>query len=313
MNHEVFMRRCFQLAKLGKGKVSPNPMVGCVVVKNGKIISEGYHKKYGEAHAEVNALKNLGAKDLEDATVYVSLEPCSHYGKTGPCCELLHEKGVKNLVVASQDPNPKVSGSGLRYLEERGVKVTVRVLDEEQQKLNKAFWVNQLQKRPYIILKWAESSDGYIGKMNGEGIKISSDASKNFVHQLRNEVDGILVGKRTLINDNPKLDCRFYSDKQLRKVLFSSNKIHTDQGYSVINPSTINEDLNNLYNENIGSILVEGGKQTLQFFIDHNLFDETYIIKNPIEINEGVTAPKINNKSVSSFHLGVDKIYHYIK
>ena len=313
MKHEFYLKRCLQLAELGKGNVSPNPMVGCVVVKNNKIIAEGYHEKFGEAHAEVNALKNLSPEDLIEATVYVSLEPCSHHGKTGPCCELLVAKGAQKVVIASEDPNPQVNGRGVSYLEKNNVEVISNQLTVAEQHLNRAFRLNQKLKRPYIIAKWAESKDGFIGKLNGEMIAISHESSKNFVHQLRHESDAILIGSATLKNDHPKLDCRYYSDKQLHKIVFTRNNNLQAEGFINLSPDNLIEQLQNLYkDQNIGQILIEGGAKTIEYFIKLNLIDEIIRIKSDTILSDGVLAPDITDLQANNhFELDKDKVSQY--
>ena len=220
----VFMRRCLQLASLGRGHVSPNPMVGAVVVHRGQIIGEGYHRCYGQPHAEVNAINSVrDAGLLPECTLYVSLEPCSHYGKTPPCADLIVQKKIPRVVVGCLDPFPKVSGQGVARLREAGVEVVTGVLEEECKALNRTFMTCQIDERPFVTLKWAQSRDGYIDRIRKPGepaIRISDDVSSVWVHRLRAEADAILVGTNTAVADNPSLTTRlWYGRSPLRIVL----------------------------------------------------------------------------------------------
>ena len=211
------MRRCLQLAALGRGHVSPNPMVGAVVVHKGKIIGEGYHRRCGEAHAEVNAIRSVKNEELlRESTIYVSLEPCSHYGKTPPCCKLIIEKQIPRVVMACFDPFPEVSGRGVRMLREAGVEVITGILEEEAIRLNSHFMTVQKFHRPYILLKWAQSSDGFIDRMRScseSPVLFSNAVTLTSVHRLRAEYDAILVGTRTALYDDPSLTVRYWSGK----------------------------------------------------------------------------------------------------
>ena len=221
---EFFMRRAMELATLGLGKVSPNPLVGCVVVHDNKIIGEGWHKLYGSAHAEVNAIDSVIDKNLlQESTVYVNLEPCSHYGKTPPCADLLVSHKVKRVVIANVDPNPKVAGTGINKLMEAGIEVGRGVLEEKGNDLNKRFFCAFRKQRPYVILKWAETADGFIARENYDSKWISNEFSRQLVHKWRSEEDAILVGKNTALYDNPKLNVRNWTGRDPIRVVIDHN------------------------------------------------------------------------------------------
>jgi diaminohydroxyphosphoribosylaminopyrimidine deaminase/5-amino-6-(5-phosphoribosylamino)uracil reductase len=310
-NDEKYIKRCFLLAKEGSGMVSPNPMVGAVVVCDDKIIGEGYHKQYGSFHAEVNAINSVKDKKLlKDSTLYVSLEPCSHYGKTPPCSDFIIENKIKRVVISCKDYNEKVNGRGIKKLEDASIEVLCGVLEEEGLGLNKVFFTFQRKKRPYITLKWAQTIDGFMD-IERKGDKkedywISNDALRVWVHKQRAESDAILVGRKTIENDNPQLNLRYYYGKNpLRIVIDKDLKIHQDkniynrrQDTIIFNSikdfnegslslkkidfssskKVIDEILSHLYKNNITSLIVEGGYFTLKQFIDNNLWDEANII-----------------------------------
>jgi diaminohydroxyphosphoribosylaminopyrimidine deaminase/5-amino-6-(5-phosphoribosylamino)uracil reductase len=326
--HEIYIQRCIQLAKNGLGTTYPNPMVGSVIVYNDTIIGEGWHQKAGEAHAEVNAINSVKDKSLlSKATIYVSLEPCSHFGKTPPCCDLIIKHKIPNVVVGTVDPNSKVAGTGIKRLVENGTNVTVGILEKECTELNKRFFTFHNKKRPYIILKWAESLDGFIApltKEKQEPVWISNAFSRQLVHKWRSEEQAILVGTKTVLDDNPKLDVRdWQGENPIRIVLDRTGKI-TDN-YFVKNKKTktivITEQENLtasdnlifesvifdiqltkkiadiLYKYGIQSVIIEGGKQTLQTFIDDNLWDEARVFIGDISLKEGIKAPFLNEIS----------------
>ena len=323
--HEFYIKRCIQLAKNGLGTTYPNPMVGSVVVYNNEIIGEGWHRKSGESHAEVNAINSVKDKSLlSKSTIYVSLEPCSHFGKTPPCCDLIIKHKIPNVVVGSVDPNEKVSGTGIKRLQENGVNVTISVLEKECNELNKRFFTFHIKKRPYIILKWAESLDGFIApltKDKKEPVWISNEFSRQLVHKWRSEEQAILVGTNTVLEDNPKLDVRdWFGKNPIRIVLDKTGKISND--YFVKDEKTktivITEQENLTFSENciyenaifdikltktiadisykygIQSIVIEGGKQTLQSFIDDNLWNEARVFIGNIHLKSGIIAPVLN-------------------
>ena len=272
------MHRCLQLAANAKQTSRPNPMVGAVIVADGRIIGEGFHIKAGQPHAEVNAFASVRPADehlLPQATLYVNLEPCSHYGKTPPCADLIIRKGVKRVVVGCLDPFEKVAGRGIQKLRDAGVDVTVGVLEEECKRLNCVFFTYVTKHRPYIILKWAQSANGYIDN-NFHSEKFSTPHTQMLVHKLRSECDAILVGNVTEQREHPQLNVRYWSGKSPKKIVLSHD-----------NPL----DLEQLYNEGIQSLLVEGGRQTLQWFIDNRLYDEVRIETSPKTIESGTPAP----------------------
>lgn len=325
--HEIYIKRCIELAKNGLGTTYPNPLVGSVIVYDGKIIGEGWHRKAGEPHAEVNAVNSVKDKSLlSKATIYVSLEPCSHFGKTPPCCDLIITHKIPNVVIGTIDPFAKVAGNGIKKLIEAGKNVTVGILEDECNELNKRFFTFHQQKRPYIILKWAETADGFIAPLHKKEQKpvwITNPYSRQLVHKWRSEEQAILVGTQTVLDDNPKLDVRDWSgENPIRIVLDRTGKISEE--YSVKDHKTktiiVTENQNfknsdNLFYENctfdaslpfnvtetlfkhgIQSVLIEGGRQTLQTFIDANLWDEALIFKGNVSFTNGISAPNLSGK-----------------
>ncbi len=335
---EKYMARCIELAKKGAGNVSPNPMVGCVIVRNGEIIGEGWHKKCGEAHAEVNAVNSVKNQELlKESTIYVSLEPCSHYGKTPPCCDLIIAKQIPNVVIGTIDPFAKVAGRGIARIKNAGINVTLDVLKEECQKLNKRFFTFHEQKRPYVFLKWAQTKDGFIDKIRtaeeyGQPTWITGAEVQKNVHRMRAEEDAILVGTNTAANDNPSLTVRLCEGKNPLRVVLDRNlkldkSLHLFDGstetivinalknqegdmisYAKIDYSQeiIPQILEVLYNKNCLSLIVEGGRQVLQSFINTGLWDEAHIYTGDKEFGNGVEAPEIHGKQCQSRALGVD-------
>ncbi|WBL23987.1 bifunctional diaminohydroxyphosphoribosylaminopyrimidine deaminase/5-amino-6-(5-phosphoribosylamino)uracil reductase RibD [Zunongwangia sp. HRR-M8] len=327
---EKYIKRCLQLAQNGLGSTYPNPMVGSVIVYKDKIIGEGWHQKAGEAHAEVNAVNSV--KDpqlLKKSTIYVSLEPCSHFGKTPPCSDLIIAKGIKKVVVATVDPFAEVAGRGIKKLMEAGCDVTLGVLEKEAQNLNKRFFTFHNKKRPYIILKWAQSEDGFIAPYKREDrapVWISNRYSKQLVHKWRAEEQSILVGTKTAIDDNPKLNTRLHvGNDPVRVVIDGSGKIPTDSAIFdgsiktiVITESSPEKSPKNveyrqadfsqnlpqqigkiLFQENLQSVIIEGGLQTLQSFIDAELWDEARVFTGNLQLKEGILAPKFQGKLIS--------------
>lgn len=323
--HEIYIKRCIELAKNGFGTTYPNPMVGSVIVYDNKIIGEGWHRKSGEPHAEVNAINSVKDKSLlSKSTIYVSLEPCSHFGKTPPCCDLIIKHKIPNVIVGTVDPNSKVSGNGIKRLEENGADVIVGVLEKECNELNKRFFTFHNKKRPYIILKWAESLDGFIApltKDKKEPVWLSNAFSRQLVHKWRSEEQAILVGTNTVLEDNPKLDTRDWKGQNpIRIILDRTAKVSKD--YFVMDGKTktiiITEQENLTFSENciyenaifdiqltkkivailnkydIQSILIEGGRHTLQSFIDDNLWDEARVFTGNIHLKSGINSPVLN-------------------
>jgi riboflavin biosynthesis protein RibD len=285
---EKYMHRCLQLAGYGRGFVSPNPLVGSVIIHDDKIIGEGFHRACGQAHAEVNAIASVKDKEfLKDATLYVNLEPCSHHGKTPPCADLIIRMGIPRVVVGMQDPFPEVAGRGIGRLREHGVEVAVGVLKEECEWLNRRFIIFHREHRPYVILKWAQSADGFMDIIRREGdgqqpVVFSNDFAQIAVHKLRAEEDAIMVGTNTERLDKPRLNVRYWDGKDPLKLIADSSK-------------TLKEQLHELYRQNIQSLIVEGGAKLLASFIKENLWDEARIeTAEHILLGEGVKAPVID-------------------
>lgn len=326
MDNEFYMRRCLQLAANGKGSTSPNPMVGAVIVHNGSIIGEGFHVASGQPHAEVHAISSVKEdKLLSESTMYVNLEPCSHYGKTPPCARLIIEKKIPRVVIGCLDPNPKVSGNGVCMLREAGIDVTVGVLEKEARELNKRFICFQEKKRPYIFLKWAQSFDGYIDKKEKEPVVISDELNRLLVHKMRAEEDAVLIGTNTAVKDNPNLTVRLWSGKNPIRLLidrslrvptttnlyngeaktitftekdgFNSNVEYVKLDFST---SIIPQIMDELYKRNVLSVIVEGGRHVLQCFIDENLWDEARVEISDVVFGDGVEAPVIRHNKIDS-------------
>ena len=337
-DHEKYMRRCFDLALLGRGNVSPNPKVGAVIVYNDQIIGEGYHKKYGQSHAEVNAIASVEDKNLlKESTIYVNLEPCCHWGKTPPCANLIIESKIKRCVISNKDINPKVYGGGIKLLQDNGIEVISGVLEEEGLFLNRRFFTNQKEKRPYVILKYAQTLDGFIAPEE-KGGWISNNAMKVWVHKQRTEEDAIMVGYNTVLSDNPQLNVRHYSGRNPKRVVYDKyltlskdkNVFDNSQETFILNYVKegreennvflkLNEDkpfveqaLERLYEQKICSIVVEGGEKTLNKFLEANLWDEANVIVGEKNFGKGVKAPIISQGLVSMENIGGDilKTYH---
>lgn len=327
-----WMRRALQLAEYGRGAVSPNPMVGCVIVHNEEVIGEGWHRNYGGPHAEVRAVEDVFSRNnqhfLSESTAYVTLEPCSHYGKTPPCADLLIEKHLKRVVICNEDPNPLVSHRGIEKLQNAGIEVITGVLEQEGLELNKRFFTNMTEKRPYVILKWAETRDGFLGTTNGEPVRISGEKSNMLVHKWRSEEDAILVGFNTAISDNPKLNVRNWQGINPVRVVLDRNLLvpslwnvmdqtqptlivnYKEDSASVdgqllrygpsdriafakIQPAIdeIPELLNKLFELKIGSVLVEGGSTVLSAFIASGQWDEIRRCQGNGKLFAGKKAP----------------------
>jgi diaminohydroxyphosphoribosylaminopyrimidine deaminase/5-amino-6-(5-phosphoribosylamino)uracil reductase len=277
---EKYMRRCIQLAVNGKAHAKPNPMVGAVIVANGRIIGEGYHIRCGDAHAEVNAFASVKPEDeslLKQSTIYVSLEPCAHFGKTPPCCDLIIKKGVNRVVVGCTDSFAKVQGRGIQRIREAGIEVTVGVLENECRELNKRFFIFHEKHRPFIILKWAQTVNGFIDD-HGQALAISTPFTKMLNHRLRAEEDAILVGRVTDEREHPLLNVRDWKgDNPIRIVLKDGMNIH--------------QLMDELYHQNVQSLIVEGGRKTLTSFMEANLWDEIRVETAPITVSDGTKAP----------------------
>ena len=294
------MQRCFDLAFKSQGYTYPNPLVGCVIVRGQKIISEGWHKKAGEDHAEVIAIKKVKEKkELKKSTLYVNLEPCCHKGKTPPCTELIIKSGIQNVVIGCLDPNINVNGKGVKELIKNGINVLVGVCMEKAMELNKRFFCFHEKKRPYIILKWAETDDGIISpkhKNNNRPYWISNDVSRQYVHKWRSQEHAILVGSKTVDFDNPQLNSRNWDNNNPIKIVIGNPKIKSKDTLYIHNGNDLNiKNITNfLHKKNIQSVLVEGGNKTLKTFIENNLWDEARVFKSTNKLKKGVLAPKIN-------------------
>ena len=302
-SHETYMRRALQLARCGELSASPNPMVGAVIVApDGRIIGEGYHRRCGEAHAEVNAVNSVSAADrplLTSSTMYVTLEPCSHFGKTPPCADLIVRTGIPHVVVATEDPFSKVAGRGIEKLKQAGIKVEVGVLQEEAQLLNRHFFTAHTLRRPFVTLKWAQSADGFIDGRNGDGpqCQISSPVTQTAVHKLRASHDAILVGSGTWLADSPSLSVRHFAGKSPRRLVYDRRCRISDLPADVVRLTDENlpDALSRLYAEfGITSLLVEGGSLLLKSFLEANLYDDIII-----ETNSGITLADMPIKTPS--------------
>ncbi len=283
----TYMRRALQLARGGEGRTAPNPMVGAVVVADGRIIGEGFHRTCGEGHAEVNAIASVAPKDrhlLPSSTIYVTLEPCSHYGKTPPCAKLIIDTAIPRVVVGSSDPNPLVAGRGIRMLREAGVEVVEGVLKEECDELNRRFMTAFSTDRPWIQLKWAQSADGFMAAVDDEGqaktVKFSNPLSSVWMHRQRALVEAIMAGSNTLKIDRPRLDVRLWAGRSPRRV-----EIGHDEDLPAL--------MRRLRSEGVTSLMVEGGPTLLQSFIEAGLYDEIRIESAPLSLGQGLPAPQL--------------------
>lgn len=320
MQDEVYIKRCIELAQKALGKTYPNPLVGSVIVHNGKIIGEGYHHKAGENHAEINAINSVENKELiPESTIYVSLEPCAHYGKTPPCALKIKELGFKNVVIGAMDSHDKVNGKGKKIIQDAGIAAVSGILEKECIELNKRFFTYHEKKRPYIILKWAESGDGFLDK-DFKPAPVSNTLVNQFVHQLRADEHAILVGTQTALNDNPSLTVRNIEGINPIRILIDFD-LKVPQDFKLYNKesqtlvfNTIKEEVQDnikfikiekdnflpdlmdaLYKEQIQSVIIEGGSYTLQQFINADLWDEAIVIKNEnLKLENGTKAPKFD-------------------
>ena len=306
-NKEIWMQRAFDLALLGSGRVAPNPLVGCVIVKDERIIGEGYHSQYGGPHAEVNAIGNA-SESVEGATAFVTLEPCSHFGITPPCADLLIESGIKEVYVANLDPNPLVAGKGIAKLESAGITCHVGLLADKGEWINRHFFTFHRLKRPYITFKYACSADGFIAGLAGMPVQLSTELSAIRVHQMRAEHQGILVGVQTIINDNPSLTTRLVAGTNPIRIVLDPKgripvdvKVLTDGGETRVLKST-----SEIQQLGIQSILVEGGAQTMERMFAEGLVDEIWKIRSPKSLLEGIPEPKLPVKWRAIDYLGDD-------
>ena len=301
---EKYMRRCLQIAANGLQNAKPNPSVGAVIVAaDGRIIGEGYTSAYGGAHGEVNAFASVKPENehlLKESTIYVSLEPCSHHGKTPPCCDLIIRKGVKRVVCGCVDPFSQVQGRGIKRIREAGIEVVVGVLEKECIASNKRFITFNTHQRPYIILKWAQTADGFIGRITSdrkqkESLAISTPFTKMLVHKLRAENDAIVIGRGTFETDKPQLNVREWTGTNPERLLLSASmakESNQPEGWKVF--ANIHDALAHLYKEKKQSLIVEGGAETLKQFIAKDLWDEIRVETNPnLTVEQGVAAPEI--------------------
>ena len=314
--HEIFLKRAIDLAREGKYLTKPNPMVGCVIVKGNEVIAEGYHMKYGSNHAEINALEdlnknnNISEAEFRQLTLYCTLEPCCHHGKTGPCTDAIIKSGIKKVVIGIKDPNPKVSGSGIKQLEDNGIEVLSGFFEEELIELNKHFFFKNTYNRPYIAVKIASSADGMSHRKDNTFTWITSEQSRDDVQIVRAGFDAILTGGNTLRNDNPRMNARVdFEVNQPQKILLTSQEINKESNFFksgdvIINRSSdLNKVVTELSNIEINSILVEAGPNLVNAFLDNHLVDEIIIYKSNITLgNEGVSW--FENKTIES--LGFD-------
>ena len=341
---EKYMWRCLQLAKKGLGSTKNNPLVGSVIVHNDRIIGEGYHRKIGEAHAEVNAINSVIDESLlKESTIYVSLEPCSHYGKTPPCAELIARKKVLRVVIALTDPNEKVAGKGIQMLKDAGIDVTVGVLENEAKELNQSFFVNQTEKRPYVILKWAQTKDGFIDNErvnnNLPPLKLSNNITQCIVHKIRSQNMGIMVGTNTALKDNPTLNTRkWYGDNPVRIVIDRTGKLSNNSNllngrtptivFTELNSYPIVENvisicinfhddviaqiLSKIFDLNIATVMIEGGNILISSFVEKNVWDEAYIEVADIKIGCGIRAPIVKGSFINAKKY-IDSFHYHIK
>lgn len=337
---ELYMLRCLEIAEQGLGLVAPNPMVGAVIVHNGKIIGEGYHEKYGENHAEVNAINSVKNKYLlKESTIYVSLEPCSHFGKTPPCSNLIIENKIPNVVVGCIDTFSEVSGKGIEKLKNAGVNVKIGVLESQARHLNRRFFKFHEKKKAYAILKWAQTKDGFIDQKRDSNHPrinwITQPETQSLVHKWRTEEQAILVGKQTVLNDNPSLTVRSWTGKNPTRIIIDPsdslydnreqfNIFNQDAPTFILNRKQNREEglnrwiktedlspesiLNELYKLDIQSVIIEGGSFTLHQFITQNAWDEARILTGNKSFESGLKAPVINQKPSSEHRLGLDHL-----
>ncbi len=338
---QKYMERCIELARMGSGSVSPNPMVGAIVVCDGRIIGEGYHANFGGPHAELNAIRNVmelhaDAEELfKKSTIYVNLEPCSHFGKTPPCSDLIISKQIPRVIVGCRDPFGKVDGRGVEKLRAAGIDVIENVLEAQALDLNKRFFTRLQKQRPYIILKWAQTKNGFFAPSNGSKKWISSSNSKQLVHRWRTEEDAVLIGKNTALVDNPELNVRDWAgrnpiriiidknldltkdlhvfDKSQETIIFNALKTEIDGNIKYLELENFDNLLPQLiayqlYLMDVQSIIVEGGAKTLNMFIQADLWDEARVFSGPDDWEDGIPAPSITGTLLEKLNIGSDKL-----
>ncbi len=347
--HEKYIKKCLKLAVKGFGNVAPNPMVGCVIVHQGKVIGEGYHQKYGGPHAEINAINSVKKKELlKNSTLYVSLEPCAHHGKTPPCADAILKYGIKKVVIGSVDPNPLVKGKGIAKLIQGGCDVITGVLEKECMELNKRFFTFHREKRPYVILKWALTKDGFIdmkrdeprqSTVHSKPLKITGAQANKLSHKWRSEEQAIMIGTHTALMDNPKLTTRNVKGQSPVRIVLDRNlsipassnifsnfasvvvlnvRKNARQGNIEFVKMKFREDLpdsamTELYKRNIQSVIVEGGAKLLNSFIEQGLWDEARVFSSGLKIKEGVKAPEFSYKATSKIKVGNDTLTKYAR
>ncbi|MDF0692366.1 bifunctional diaminohydroxyphosphoribosylaminopyrimidine deaminase/5-amino-6-(5-phosphoribosylamino)uracil reductase RibD [Aquirufa ecclesiirivi] len=333
---EIWMQRALDLSLLGSGLVAPNPLVGCVIVKNNQILGEGWHQAYGQAHAEVMAIRSLAnPEDSIGSSVYVSLEPCSHTGKTPPCADLLIKSQVKEVFICNLDPNPLVAGQGIEKLKAAGIQVFQGILENKGAEINRQFFTYHTKKRPYITLKWAASQDGYIAQEDGNPVRFSNPQSQALVHQMRTQHQGILVGAETIIQDNPRLNARLWPGNSPIRIVFdphdripkNSQVVQDGQCTWIITKNTkaengpcqwyaigenyLLEDIIQLaYEKGLISILVEGGAKTLTAFLQSGLFDEVWKQEKDMILGKGIAEPRNSINWKKGIQIGEDNSWY---
>ena len=340
-SHEKYMQRCLELAALGMGYVSPNPMVGAVVIHNDRIIGEGYHQKYGQAHAEVNAINQVISKFdnhaelLKESTIYVSLEPCAHYGKTPPCADLIIKHQIPKVIVGCRDLFDAVNGKGIEKLQAAGIEVATGILQQECEWLNRRFFTRVQKHRPYVILKWAQTADSFFAPADKSQFWITSPEARKLVHQWRGEEDAVLVGKNTAGIDNPQLNVRYGNGRSPKRIVIDrrlelSKELHLfDQAVETLVFNEVKTDIDGnikyialedfdryvpqyilyqLYLQDIQSVIIEGGAATLSAFIAAGLWDEARIFTGDKMLGAGIKSPEIIGKVVSEGWVGADKL-----
>ena len=342
MNHEYYIKRCLEISKQGIGTTRPNPSVGAVLVVDDKIIGEGFTSPYGGNHAEVNAISSVkNDEDLKKATMYVTLEPCSHYGKTPPCADLIVKSGIKKVVIGCLDVNEIVAGKGIERLQNEGCEVVVGVLEKECKAHHKRFFTFHSKKRPYIILKWAQTQDGFIAPKNRvkqAPVWITQKVSRQLVHKWRGEEHSILVGTTTILDDNPSLDVRSWRGENPLRIVIDKDlkipkdlKVYDDSVKTILINQKVTTSNENLFFEKINfskpiahqicqvlfkhkvqSLIVEGGTKTIQTFIDENLWDEARVFSGLVNFNEGTKAPKLDVPFLNEENLMGDSLKTYI-
>lgn len=342
MNNERYMERCLQLAALGAGQAAPNPMVGAVLAHGDRIIGEGFHRQYGQAHAEVNCLASVSAEDrhlLTQATLYVSLEPCVHHGKTPPCADLIIRSGIPEVVIGCIDTFAQVAGKGVDKLKAAGIKVSVGMLEDECRQLNRRFFTFHEKKRPYLILKWAQTQEGWMACADSMPLRISNSYTDRLVHRWRSEETAILIGVNTLVADDPLLTNRYWTgssplrivtDRYLRAPA-DARMLHDGSPVWIFNtrkndckgpvewirlPDDDNffgHVMTVLHERNILSVLVEGGRQILQHLLDMGLWDEARVITGTMSIPDGIAAPRMTMNTTDHFELHGDRLSFYYR